>query len=373
MAGLLEADRRVRFHGRAALLLAAGALLVAAPGRSENGEPQGAPGKPAGRRQAIVVEAEARPVGGKSWLDLKGLYFNESSLGRMGRSGDSSLALPASHEGFGAPDPPGPSLMLTGADLFRLNCASCHGESGAGSPPEIRSVIGPVQATSPEWVRQKMRSRGISIDPAMARDLASQSERAFRDRLRNGGERMPSFPHLQPPEVDALLAFIRGLGGVPGVQQMAVVESVFRVGEHVVKGTCHTCHAATGPGPRAVAAMSNAVLRDVRPSLAGMVLELSYGRFAGKVHDGTDPAFPEERGTMPVFDYLTAEEIRSAFLYLLAYPPTSDIEKASRSESLVARARPAASRKEKAGIASGHRRIVERDTGVEPATSTLAR
>jgi len=374
LVGPCKAELRSPRPGRGVLWLAAGVLSLAGAHRGEAlGPAPGPSSRASGERAATVVTANPLPVAGKSWLDVQGLYFSQSSLGRMGRSGDPLPRPSESQETFAVPDPPGPNLMLTGADLYRLNCISCHAASGTGSPPEIRSVVGPVQATSPEFLRQRMRSRGASIEPGMARELAAQSEKAFRDRLRNGGERMPSFSHLQAPEVDALLAYLQELAGVPRVHQKAVVESVFRVGEHIVKGTCHTCHPATGPGPRAVAANPEADHRDLRPSLAGIVQERTLDQFAGKVRDGVDPDVPGQRGRMPMFNYLAPEEIKAAYLYLLAYPPASDTLKEPGSKASSARPRPPPPRKEKTGIASGPRHPRERETGGAPTTAPLLR
>jgi mono/diheme cytochrome c family protein len=159
------------------------------------------------------------------------------------------------------------------------------------------------------------------MDPAAARKMASQAEKTIRDRLRDGGERMPSFRHLHAAEVDAILDYLRELGGVRERHGKPVVESVFRVGENVVRGTCQTCHAATGPGPRDVVSIPAASEHHVRPSLAGIARELSLEQFEAKVREGVAASPSGERGVMPVFDYLSPEEVRAAFLYLVAYPP----------------------------------------------------
>ena len=265
----------------------------------------------------VVVTTAVTPVAGPSLLEREGLLFGESSFGRRGGPPASGI----SSRRVSLPHLPGPGFILTGADLYRLNCASCHGASGAGTPPEINSVIGPTQATSSAFLQTQMRARGISLDSATARQLAAQSEKAFRGRLEKGGERMPPFRHLQGPEVDSVLAYLQGLGGVPDVREVRVVESVFRVGEHLVKGTCHTCHSATGPGPLELKARSDDAYRRDRPSLEGTAHELTVDQFVAKVHDGTDSGFTGGRGTMPIFYYLTRDEIEAAFLYLLAYPP----------------------------------------------------
>jgi mono/diheme cytochrome c family protein len=270
---------------------------------------------PSGDHRAAVT-----PVTGPSLEEIKGRTFNESALSRVGGP------LPVTRETQARTSAPigdaGGVLSLTAADLYRMNCGSCHGPAGGGSPPEIKAVIGPMQATSEAFLIAQMRSRGVSLDPKMAHQLTAQAQKVIHDRLQNGGELMPSFRHLDQDEAESILTYLRQLAGMGQAPQTAIRESPFRVGEMVVKANCHTCHAATGPGPLEITSLQRTASRPPRPSLVGMAHELSLDRFMLKVHDGKDVAFPAGRGTMPVFDYLTRAEIESAFLYLIAYPPS---------------------------------------------------
>ena len=85
---------------------------------------------------------------------------------------------------------------------------------------------------------------------------------------------MPPFRHLAPEEVAALRAYLEELAGVPGAQrkQIWLSEPAGRVGEHLVKGTCHICHEASGPGLAVGVAM-----RESIPSLARHPLHLPEG------------------------------------------------------------------------------------------------
>jgi len=64
---------------------------------------------------------------------------------------------------------------------------------------------------------------------------------------------------------------------VPGAerQQRDITEPAARVGELIVKGTCHICHDATGPDSR-----PTTVLSDVIPSLASIPRQKTLGQFA---------------------------------------------------------------------------------------------
>jgi mono/diheme cytochrome c family protein len=217
-------------------------------------------------------------------------------------------------------------MSLRPADLYRINCGSCHGPSGGGSPPEIKSVIGPIQATSAAFLVRQMRTRGVSLDEKTARQLASQAAAVIDKRLQNGGELMPSLHHLDKAEITGLMEYLRELAGLGRAQPTAIRESPLRVGELVVKANCQTCHAATGPGPLEITPEQRTGARPPRPSLTGIARELSVQRVLLKVREGKDPAFPSGRGTMPLFDYLTPAEVEAAFLYLIAYPPNEGNE-----------------------------------------------
>ncbi|MEP6995041.1 MAG: c-type cytochrome [Acidobacteriota bacterium] len=213
--------------------------------------------------------------------------------------------------------------MLSGADLYRLSCESCHEPAGTGVPPEINSLIGPVQATSPVLIRQQMKQRGIDIGTKMVRDLSSQAEAAIRARLTNGGTKMPPFRHLQRAELDSVFAYLNLLAGVPGAEgkQIRVRESAMRVGELLVKGTCHICHDATGPGSGGGGMVARP---GVIPSLASLPKERAEFEVVRKVREGLPmpmPMMTSSRGEMPLFPRLTPEEISAAFEYLASFPP----------------------------------------------------
>jgi mono/diheme cytochrome c family protein len=283
------------------------------------------------------------PVSGKSWLQHLGLSLDQTRMGRMGGASSPSSSArrePMPQVGRSSSGPLGVLLrrfyavlpdegkavkalnepfVLGGADLYRLNCQSCHGPDGAGSPPEINSLIGPVQGTSPTLIRRRMKERGHPIDEAFARQLAAEGDKPLRERLVNGGEKMPAFKHLEGKEVDALLGYLKSLAGVPEERNadLRVTQSVARVGEHLVKGTCHLCHDATGPGSG-----HRMMMQGIIPSLASFPEQKSPSDVSHKVLQG-DSGMMGMRGggRMPVFPYLTEEEVAAAYVYLASYPP----------------------------------------------------
>jgi mono/diheme cytochrome c family protein len=208
-------------------------------------------------------------------------------------------------------------FVLAGGDLFRLNCRSCHGPNGDGAPPEIKSLIGPVQDTSPSIIEERMKKSGRPISEKLAKALASEAEESIRELLQKGGEKMPPFGHLDRDEVDALIQYLQQSVGVPESlgRQILVVQSVARVGEHLVKGTCQICHDATGPGIG-----GTEMMRGIIPSLASFPYEQSMQSLVWQVELGSRRMMMGGQ-RMPAYPYITKEEAAASYLYLVQYPP----------------------------------------------------
>jgi len=264
-------------------------------------------------------------VVGESWLSHLHRTFDETSMGKTGRLGPPSATPEAEFARWQtglAPEPASETVTLQGSDLYRMNCRGCHGENGLGAPPEINSVINPVRATSAATVMERMKMAGMDISRADAAKLAQQSKGMLLERLHHGGQDMPAFPHLREAEVNSLVAYLRQLAGVRGAQgeQVAVREPRVRVGEHIVKSTCHICHSAAGPNPNPQQLYEGAI-----PPLNTLALRTSRAEFIRKVTHGAPVlmgATPElYRGRMPVFYYLSEDEAADVYLYLTRYPP----------------------------------------------------
>ena len=261
------------------------------------------------------------PVTGESWLTHLHRSFDETSMGKTGRLGPPhELSRNASIE-FLRVDRPQP-VTIHGADLYRWNCRGCHGESGLGAPPEINSVINPVRSSSAALVMERMKKVGMDMSRAEAANLARQSHEALLQRLHNGGQDMPAFPHLNEREIGSLVAYLRELADVPNAagQQIAIDETPERIGEQIVKSTCHVCHSASGSNPEPAQLAAGAI-----PPLSTLTGRVNKMEFIQKVTLGAPIAMGDPgiicRGRMPVFDYLSQEEVADAYLYLTRYPP----------------------------------------------------
>ena len=265
-------------------------------------------------------EPVVTPVAGPSWLNHLGLRYSDTSLGRSG----ASYGPPPTQQ----PPPPGAAPLalgrpveLSGADLYRLNCQSCHRAEGTGSLPEIKSVLGLVQGSSLELVRQQLQKAGTPSAGSAARAQATRARADLYGRIQKGGQRMPGFAHLQEADINAIYAYLTLLAGAPDAPpQSHQATSLARLGEHVVKGTCHNCHDAVGPRPS-----RQALVQGTIPPLTTLLQDKPVADFVTKVRRGApvlmgDPAF-HYRGRMPVLPFLQDVEVAAAYMFLVDYPP----------------------------------------------------
>ncbi len=264
--------------------------------------------------KGLPVHSPITPVEGPSNLQRLGLTVQTSMMGWTGAYGSLSAVRPAYFEQTSGP------RILSGADVYRLGCRACHQADGSGMPPEIPPIFGPVQATSASLLKQRMKERERPITEAFARELTSGSKKDLLDRIQKGGEKMPPFGYLSTAEVDALISYLNVLAKIPGAgKQQTVTEPKMRVGELLVKGTCHICHGATGPWPNPEQLLQGAV-----PPISGFTAK-SLPEVIGKVRYGAPVVMGyagfSYRGRMPVFAYLSNDEVAAAYLYLIHYPP----------------------------------------------------
>jgi len=187
---------------------------------------------------------------------------------------------------------------LTGADLYRMNCRSCHGPAGQGSRSGIPPLTGAL-------------AKGAPGEPV--------GEIRVRHRLVDGGRVMPNFSHLQGDEVTLLLGHLRTLSGEanPAADQR-LRQTAARVGEHVVKANCQVCHDAV-PGTARQPADTSVI------ALAEMTTRFSAGELVRKVRTGSPEIVRSTaHGRMPKIDYLSPEELEAAYVYLVGFPPRAE-------------------------------------------------
>lgn len=271
-------------------------------------------------------DSEITAVTGESWLHHLNRSFGETSMGKTWRLGPATDdPTPRLHNSVLSDTTASGSEMETlhGADLYRLNCQGCHGEYGLGAPPEIGSLVDPVRATSVTLVTERMKKTGMELSRRETAELVKQSRSALLKRLHEGGKDMPSFHHLSEAEIRSLVAYLGQLAGVPGAEkgQVAIQERHARVGELIVKSTCHVCHDATGLNPTPAHLFEGAI-----PPISVLTARVNQAQLVRKVTSGAPvvvgAASSAYRGRMPVFGYLTESEAADVYEFLTEYPPT---------------------------------------------------
>src|SRR3972149_1970252 len=106
---------------------------------------------------------------------------------------------------------------VTGKDIYRLNCAGCHGID---------------------------RSGYSNIYPSLINIQDRLSKEEVLNQINNGKGQMPPFPHLLPEEKNVLIAFL-----FEGKDE--IVESpIENLGERIFMSNCSSCHRATVNDPK---------------------------------------------------------------------------------------------------------------------------
>jgi cytochrome c5 len=288
-------------HSRASLLLAWLVILLSLVSLCGLMPISGAQEVPLPR---TLEDPGVTPVVGSSWLSQRGAPYGDATSAELLKDDtrrDQKTA--SSRQPLGAL----PTVLLTGDALYRLNCQACHAQQGTRHYPEIPSALKPVAGSSLETIRQRLQADAPRADvPAL---------------IRRGSREMPGRAHLNTSDVGALLSYLTqpSRAGENG-QRAQRLNSWARLGEHVVKGTCHICHDAVTPRRTAVDGHQGNI-----PSLEALLATKSVTEFVRKARSGMpvmvgDPALLHS-GRMPRFDYIRDEEVAAAYLYLATYRP----------------------------------------------------
>jgi quinoprotein glucose dehydrogenase len=97
---------------------------------------------------------------------------------------------------------PNDTGRATGRSIYLRDCAACHGDSGQGSPPQF---------------------------PALAGIGNRMDAKQFAERVRQGGGRMPGFPHLQNEALVAVTAFLTSGADLPaGTPDVSPINQPYR-------------------------------------------------------------------------------------------------------------------------------------------------
>ena len=164
----------------------------------------------------------------------------------------------------------GQTSIFTGKDIYRLNCAGCHGIDRTGYSNIYPSLIGIEEKISRETVL---------------------------NQINKGKGQMPSFNHLSQKEKEAVIAFLF-------VEKVESVENLtFNLGERIFKSNCTSCHRATTNGPKP----PNVRMMEPAP-LAGSTKRFSKKEFFSILDNGVC--------YMPSFSHFTSEEKEELYSFV---------------------------------------------------------
>ncbi len=247
------------------------------------------------------------PVKGPGWI--VGYLKDKIEKSPLGHQGGTEVAAATDVQ-------PGVNgFVVSGSDLYRVSCRSCHGPTAEGDMPTIPGIVSTISGTSKALLSAQLEKQmGKPPAPDMVAQITDMSKQNILKRMHAGGEKMPPFAHLQPKEIEAILAYVRSLAGEKAEHPLRIHESKERMGELIVQGTCHTCHPATGPGAHELV-----MTKDIVPSLA-TIPDRPLEMVTQKVHTGnvaaTDGEKSKFKNRMPAFPYLSNQEIEAAYAYL---------------------------------------------------------
>jgi len=236
------------------------------------------------------------PANGPSLVARLKTGVDWTAFGRAGEADATAVSHGGSAEATAASRWIVDGFELTGADLYRINCRSCHGPAAQGARSGIPPLVGALEKSLPGEPVAEVR---------------------VRHRLVEGGRVMPPFSHLQGEEVNLLLGHLRSLAGQTPSPSARIHQSAVRVGEHIVKATCQVCHDAV-PGPQRQPVDASVL------TLSQMTERFSVAEFVHKVRVGSPDLQVSTKGRMPRFDYLSPEELEAVYVYLVGFPPEAE-------------------------------------------------
>ena len=166
-----------------------------------------------------------------------------------------------------------PVDKITGEDIYRLNCAGCHGVGRKGMTNLYPSLI--------------------NINERMSED------QIFK-QIENGKGLMPPFAHLSQNEKEALVTFLYNEIVEP------IEGTLSNIGEGIFKSNCTSCHRAFANDPKP----PNARMMEP-PPLAGITRKISKEYFLRTVENG--------KCYMPSFNHFSTEEKEELYSYLNSF------------------------------------------------------
>lgn len=215
---------------------------------------------------------------------------------------------------------PAPSGEVTGASLFQLSCAACHGADAAGVTftKDDQSISTPsLSWTDLTQTYSKDPSRGTVADQVVLSITKGQDETGA-----DLNTMMPRWAILSKTQVDSLVQFIQtGVKGSAAPTSLSGEASALQ-GEQLFKTACVACHGADGAG----ITFTKEDHSITTPSLSWTELTKTYSKdpSRGTVADqvalsivkGQDETGGDLNTMMPRWTILSKDQVNSLVQYL---------------------------------------------------------
>lgn len=212
------------------------------------------------------------------------------------------------------------SNLVTGASLYQLSCAACHGANGQGSafkdkdqtivvPPVIWDALNKMYNTKP--------SRG-TVEQQLALAITKGQDEQGEDM----DEMMPRWSTLSQAQVDSLVQFIKTGGAAKGAAPTLTTAAMNLKGEQLYQAACSSCHGKDGAGDN-FTRKGNTIST---PSLHWSELNKMYSakpsrgttaqQFALAVTKGQDEQGDDLNPMMPRWSFLSQAQVDSLAQYI---------------------------------------------------------
>ena len=183
--------------------------------------------------------------------------------------------------------------LVTGQELFRINCAGCHGINKEGKLPTFPPLVNIQQRLSKEQIHYQ---------------------------IKNGKGLMPSLGHLSDAKINAITAY---LFNEP--QQQITIKNFTPVelGRNLVTSNCISCHRLTVNDP--VPANAKAMCSMMKPApFSETTKRFTKVEFQNILLMGSC--------YMPSFDFLTAADKDAVWAYLKTLEGKNELQVKKKSK-----------------------------------------
>lgn len=196
-------------------------------------------------------------------------------------------------------------LLERGKELFEENCIACHGEDGAGAPPNFPALAGNANLSDEALIIRQVRA-GKEAMPAFP-DLSAEDIAAVATYVRNAWQN--DFGPVSPEEAQEVLMTVEVVEPSRTIWDGVYTSSQAKGARITYLGTCAPCHGSRLNGAPDEADMSPA------PPLAGTVFMRNWrGRTLAALFEYT-------RTKMPIRNpgQLSDQEYVDVIAYMLSY------------------------------------------------------